>query len=194
MQGRNNGGAKFMGLEGGAFSRGSCYFTASDGGNQGQGQIWKYTPDNKNFKRGTLELLYESRSTGFSPVPMRSPRARAAASSSARTGRARTFNGQPSRMKYISPNGELHDFGRVTEPMQLHDHIAADLFPYNPDRWDHPPEKGEGVGRSEVAGVGFSPDGKWLFCHIQYPGETLRDHRAVEQGLALSAVSEKLPR
>ena len=111
-------------------------------------------------------------STGCSPAPTRSRRARAAASSSARTASSEDVPGQPSRMKYISPNGELHDFGRVTEPMQLHDHIAADLFPYNPERWDNPPEEGEGVGRSEVAGVGFSPDGKWLFVHIQYPGET----------------------
>jgi hypothetical protein len=80
--------------------------------------------------------------------------------------------GQPSWMKYLSPNGDLHDFAKVTQPMQLHDHIAADLFPYNPDRWENPPEEGEGVGRSECAGVGFSPDGKWLFVHIQYPGET----------------------
>ena len=25
---------------------------------------------------------------------------------------------------------------------------------------------------SETAGPGFSPDGKWLFLHLQYPGET----------------------
>ena len=172
MQGRKNGGAKFMGLEGGAFSRGSCYFTASDGGNQGQGQIWKYTPDNRNFKRGTLELIYESRKHRVLAGPdaiTQSPRGGILV---CEDGSSEDVPGQPSRMKYISPNGELHDFGRVTEPMQLHDHIAADLFPYNPDRWDNPPEEGEGVGRSEVAGVGFSPDGKWLFCHIQYPGES----------------------
>ena len=53
MQGRKKGGARFMGLEGGTFSKGSCYFCASDGGNQEQGQVWRYTPDNKDFKRGT---------------------------------------------------------------------------------------------------------------------------------------------
>ena len=116
---------------------------------------------------------------------MRSRRARAAASSFARTVSSEDVPGQPSRMKYISPNGDLHDFGRVTEPMQLHDHIAADLFPYNPERWDNPPEEGEGVGRSEVAGVGFSPDGKWLFVPHPVSGRVVRDHRALAQGLAL---------
>ncbi len=172
MQGRHAGGAKFSGLEGGTFSKGSCYFTASDGGNQGQGQIWKYTPDNKNFKRGTLELLFESPKHRVLAGPdaiTQSPRGGILV---CEDGSSEDVPGQPSRMKYIAPNGKLHDFGRVTEPMQLHDHIAADLFPYNPERWDNPPEEGEGVGRSEVAGIGFSPDGKWLFCHIQYPGES----------------------
>ena len=71
-----------------------------------------------------------------------------------------------------TPDGELYDFGEVTEPMQLHDHIAADLFPYNPRALGHPPGKGVRSAASEAAGVGFSPDGKWLFVHIQYPGET----------------------
>jgi hypothetical protein len=172
MQGRHKGAAKFVGLEGGAFGNGSCYFTASDGGNAEQGQIWKYTPDNKNFKRGTLQLLYESPKhrvlTGPDAIT-KSPRGGVLV---CEDGSSEDVPGQPSWMKYLSPNGDLHDFAKVTQPMQLHDHIAADLFPYNPDRWENPPEEGEGVGRSECAGVGFSPDGKWLFVHIQYPGET----------------------
>ncbi len=172
MQGRHEGGARFLGLEGGTFSKGSCYFTASDGGDTGQGQIWKYTPDNKNFKRGTLELVYESHFHRVLAGPdaiTQSPRGGILV---CEDGASEDVKGQPSRFKYISPNGKLNDFGVVTEPMQLHDNIAADLFPFNPDRWDHPPEKGEGVGHSEAAGVGYSPDGKWLFLHIQYPGET----------------------
>ena len=60
----------------------------------------------------------------------------------------------------------------MTEKFALHDHIGSDLFPYNADRFDNPPEPGQGVGRSEAPGIGFSPDGKWLFVHLQYPGET----------------------
>src|SRR6185436_12435682 len=133
---------KFLGLEGGTFSKGSCYFTASDGGDTGQGQIWKYTPDNKNFKRGTLQLVYESHFHKVLAGPdaiTQSPRGGILV---CEDGASEDVKGQPSRFKYISPNGKLNDFGVVTEPMQLHDGFGGDLFPYNPDRWDHPPEKG----------------------------------------------------
>ena len=172
MQGRRKGAARFMGLEGGTFSKGSCYFCASDGGNQEQGQVWRYTPDNKNFKRGTLDLIYESPKhrvlTGPDAVAQ-SPRGGVLL---CEDGSSEDVAGQKAHLRYVAPNGELHTFGRVTEPMQLHDGFGADLFPYNPDRWDNPPEPGEGVGASEAAGIGFSPDGKWLFAHIQYPGES----------------------
>ena len=121
MQGRHAGGAKFMGLEGGTFSKGSCYFTASDGGNQEQGQIWKYTPDNKNFKHGTLELVYESPKHRVLSGPdaiTQSPRGGILVSED---GSSEDVPGQPSRMMYVTPNGDLELFGRVTEPMQLHD-------------------------------------------------------------------------
>ena len=124
-------------------------------------------------------------STGCSPAPTRSRRARAAAILVCEDGSSEDVPGQPSRMKYISPNGELHDFARVTEPMQLHDHIAADLFPYNPDRWDNPPEEGEGVGRSEVAGRRLQPRRQVALLPHPVSGRELRDHRAVAQGLAV---------
>ena len=73
----------------------------------------------------------------------------------------------------LTPDGKLNDFAKVTEPMQLHDHIAADLLPLNP-RPLGPTRRSRAraSAHSEAAGVGFSPDGKWLFLHIQYPGET----------------------
>jgi secreted PhoX family phosphatase len=172
MQGRKAGGAKFMGLEGGSFSKGSCYFTASDGGDAEAGQVWRYTPDNKDFKRGTLELLFESRLhrelTGPDAVCL-SPRGGVLV---CEDGASEDVNGRDAYIRYITPKGELHNFAKVTEPMQLHDGFGADLFPYNPERWENPPEKGEGVGHSEASGAGFSPDGKWLFVHLQYPGES----------------------
>ena len=172
MQGRHDGGAKFIGLEGGEFSKGSCYFTASDGGNAEQGQIWKYTPDNKNLKRGTLELVFESPRhrvlTGPDAITQ-SPRGGILV---CEDGSSEDVDGQDAYMRYVTPNGALRDFAKVMKPMQLHDHIAADLFPYNPDRWENPPEPGEGTGHSEASGVGWSPDGKWLFVHLQYPGES----------------------
>ena len=106
-------------------------------------------PDNKNFKRGTLELVYESRAQGarrprrdHAEPARRDPRLRGRR-------RARTSRASPRGSKYISPNGELYDFGEVTEPMQLHDDIGADLFPYNPRPLGQP--AGEGRGRRRTA-------------------------------------------
>ena len=76
---------------------------------------------------------------------------------SARTAASEDVNGEPSRISYLDPNGKLHNFAEVTEKMQLHDHIGADLFPYNPDRFDNPPERGQGVGRSEAPGSASAP-------------------------------------
>ena len=185
MQGRHKGGARFLGLEGGTFSKGSCYFTASDGGDTGQGQIWKYTPDNKNFKRGTLELVYESHFHRVLAGPdaiTQSPRGGILV---CEDGASEDVKGQPSRFKYISPNGKLHDFGVVTEPMQLHDNIAADLFPFNPDRWDHPPEKGEGVGPQRGRGRRLQPGRQVAVPPHPVSGRDVRDHRALGEGLAV---------
>ena len=46
--------------------------------------------------------------------------------------------------------------------------VPVQQAPLRPAR----PSEGQGVGASETAGAGFSPDGKWLFLHLQYPGET----------------------
>ena len=34
------------------------------------------------------------------------------------------------------------------------------------------PRRARASAAARSPGVGFSPDGKWLFCHIQYPGES----------------------
>ena len=172
MQGRHKGAAKFMGLEGGTFSHGSCYFTASDGGPAGQGQVWRYTPDNKNFKRGELELLYTSPRNRVLNGPDAiavSPRGGIVL---CEDGDGEDFDGADNWIRGLTPNGELFDFAKITEPLPLHGHFAADLFPYNPRRWDRKPSRSTPLGASEAAGAGFSPDGKWLFVHLQYPGET----------------------
>ena len=52
--------AKFMGLEGGTFSKGSCYFTASDGGDAGQGQIWSTRPTTRTSSGERSQLVYAS--------------------------------------------------------------------------------------------------------------------------------------
>ena len=171
MQGRHDGGAKFMGLEGGTFAKGSCYFVASDGGPAEQGQTWRYTPG-KGLKGGMLELLYTSPRNKVLNGPdgiAVSPRGGIVL---CEDGDGEDVNGADNWVRGLTPNGELFNFAKVTEKLALHDHIANDLFPFNKRRFDRPPRKGQGVGASETAGAGFSPDGKWLFLHLQYPGET----------------------
>jgi uncharacterized protein len=172
MQGRHNGAAKFSGLEGGTFAKGSCYFTASDGGPSGQGQVWRYTPDNRNLKRGTLELLIASprgRVLNNPDAVALSPRGGIVL---CEDGESEDIDGREAFLRGLTPDGELFDFAKVTQKMPLHDHFGASLLPtLNKRRWDKPPRHGP-IGASETAGVGFSPDGKWMFVHLQYPGET----------------------
>ena len=171
-QGRHKGAAKFMGLEGGTFAKGSCYFTASDGGPAGQGQVWRYTPDNKDFKRGTLQLLVASprgRVLNNPDAIAVSPRGGVVL---CEDGESEDIDGRESFIRGLTPDGDLFTFAKVTAKMPLHDHIGASLLPtLNKRRWDRPPRRGP-IGASETSGVGFSPDGKWMFVHLQYPGET----------------------
>ena len=114
MQGRHKGGAKFSGLEGGTFAKGSCYFTASDGGPSGQGQVWRYTPDNRNFKRGELELVLASPRGRVLNNPdgiAVSPRGGIVL---CEDGESEDIDGRRSFMRGITPDGELFDFLEVT--------------------------------------------------------------------------------
>ncbi|HEY2716314.1 MAG TPA: alkaline phosphatase PhoX [Solirubrobacterales bacterium] len=60
-------------------------------------------------------------------------------------------------IRVLSPAGELETFARNDTPLDLH-------------RWEEAP-KGT-IGRSERSGATYSPDGRWLFAHLQYPGRT----------------------
>ena len=115
MQGRHKGAAKFMGLEGGTFAKGSCYFTASDGGPAGQGQVWRYTPNSKSFKRGTLELAYTSPRNKVLNGPdgmAVSPRGGILL---CEDGDGEDVNGADNWVRGVTPNGELFNFAKVTE-------------------------------------------------------------------------------
>ncbi|HJR18950.1 MAG TPA: alkaline phosphatase PhoX [Actinomycetota bacterium] len=57
-QGWAKGGAAFSRLEGCWWSEDSVFFTDTNGGEAGQGQVWQYTPAGPNG--GTLKLVYES--------------------------------------------------------------------------------------------------------------------------------------
>ena len=66
-QGRAKGGAKFLGGEGCTYRDGAVVFGSSDGGDEGLGQVWQYTPTaniGELEEVGELVLLYESRVEG----------------------------------------------------------------------------------------------------------------------------------
>ena len=57
QQGRNAGAAKLTRVEGCWYGDGKIYFSCTDGGDAGRGQIWSYRPATDG---GELTLLYES--------------------------------------------------------------------------------------------------------------------------------------
>jgi uncharacterized protein len=172
-QGRELGGARFLGLEGAFFAEGAVYFTASEAGDAGQGQIWRYRPDRKDHSRGDLTLLYESPGATELNQPdgiAVSPRGGVVL---LEDGDGEDIDGGDNWIRGLDPDGKLFDFAKNTTPLALHRNIAADLLPeVNKRRFNKPPKPGQGVGASEFAGAGFSPDGHWLFVNVQYPGET----------------------
>lgn len=156
QQGRAKGGAKFIALEGGTWSRGSAYFVSSEGGDAEAGQIWRYTP--KGDERGVLELLYESPGSSVLDEPDAicvSPRGGVIVCEDGDG----DDQGGTNFVRYLTPAGRLETLIRNDTPLDVH-------------RFDDEVPKGT-VGRSELAGPTYSPDGRWLFVNIQYPGKTL---------------------
>jgi len=154
QQGREKGAAQFMALEGAKWKGGSAYFVASEGGDEELGQIWRYTP--KGMKHGVLQLLYES----SSDTKLEEPDAIAV---SPRGGVVVCEDGDGG-----DPGGD--NFIRVLSPAGTLETVARNDTPMDLVQWE---EGEEGTfGRSEWSGAVYSPDGKWLFVHIMYPGKT----------------------
>jgi len=154
QQGRAKGAAQFMALEGAKWKGGSCYFVASEGGDEELGQIWRYTP--KGMKHGILTLLYESKSDGKLEEPDAiaiSPRGGIVVCEDGDGGEV----GGDNFIRVLSPAGKLETVARNDTPMDL-------------EQWEE--EEPDTFGRSEWSGAVYSPDGKWLFVHIMYPGKT----------------------
>ncbi len=154
QQGIEQGAARFISLEGAKWKRGSCYFVASEGGDEELGQIWRYTP--RGLKQGTLELLYESSNEKKLEEPDAiavSPRGGIVVCEDGDGGDV----GGDNFIRVLGPNGKLETVARNDTPMDL-------------AQWD---EGKQGTfGRSEWSGAVYSPDGQWLFVHIQYPGKS----------------------
>lgn len=156
QQGRALGAARFLGLEGAMFSGGSVYFVASEAGEKEKGQIWRYTPS--GTKQGRLTLLYESRSGKVLDQPdglTVSPRGGVVV---CEDGDGEDVDGGTNSLRVLTPKGTLETFARNDTPLDLH-------------AWDDEIKPGS-IGRSEWSGACYSPDGQWLFVHLQYPGKT----------------------
>jgi secreted PhoX family phosphatase len=155
-QGRALGAARFEGLEGAHWADGSVYFVASEAGDDGKGQIWRYTPS--GTKKGKLTLLFESHSGHVLDQPDSltvSPRGGVVVGED---GDGEDVNKGTNFLRCLTPTGTIATFARNDTPLDLH-------------RYDDEIEAGS-IGRSEWSGLCYSPDGRWLFAHLQYPGET----------------------
>ena len=154
-QGVARGAAQFMGLEGAHWSKSSVYFVASEAGDEDEGQIWRYTP--VGHHKGTLVLLYESNSKRVLDQPDSlavSPRGGIVV---CEDGDGEDINGGTNFLRCLTPAGRIETFARNDTPLDLH-------------KWEDTPQGW--IGRSEWSGACYSPDGRWLFVHLQYPGKT----------------------
>lgn len=158
-QGLELGAAQFMGLEGLALQEGVAYFVASEAGDAEKGQVWSFTPEGDG---GKLELLYESTDGSVLDQPDNITVSPKGAILMCEDGDGEDIDGGDNWLRVLGPNGKLFDFAQNLTPIDLHDIDDEDF-----------PEAGVEFGASEFSGVCFSPDGKWLFLNVQYPGLTL---------------------
>jgi len=187
-QGQAKGATLFQGLEGLCEHGGSFFFTAADGGDEELGQVWRYTPTSADG--GELTLIFEATSASELDGPdnvVVAPSGNAIVvcedgdgedwiddDDSCRQG-GNTF------LRVVSLDGRVFDLAEVLEPL--------DLVKFFPDDFeedctaDPPPAEGEVFGHSEFAGATWSPDGRWLFVNLQYPGITLAITGPWEEGI-----------
>ena len=144
-EGKSKGGATFARLEGCCTDKkGRIFFTATSGGDNKGGQIWRYERDGRD--KGTLTLMYESpdNDTLFMPdnicIMPRSELLFVCEDGDYPGLESKNF------VRVLTPNGAMADFAR---------NVSTD-FP-----------------RSEFAGSTFSRDGKTLFVNLQGAGATL---------------------
>jgi uncharacterized protein len=166
-QGLDKGGAVFVALEGAWWDEadGSAVMAASEGGDAGLGQIWRYRPTGDDT--GELTLVAESTGEGEMEEPDNvtvSPRGGIIACEDGTEGTDNFLRG-------VTPDGEIFPFARNTIEVDGHQLDAEDF------------DRGELRGFSEFAGASYSPDGKWLFVSVQVPGVTYAITGPWEQGL-----------
>jgi secreted PhoX family phosphatase len=143
-QGLVRGGAIFSRLEGASFGDGRLYITATDGGDARLGQVWELDP-----RRDRLRLVYESSGQHLMNMPDNvclSPRGGLAICED---------NGIAPCLHGLTRDGRISRFARNAITL---------TGPKNGMTGD--------FTTGEIAGVTYSPDGRWLFFNIQRPGVT----------------------
>ena len=144
QQGLERGGAIFSRLEGAWFGDGRLFVTATDGGDARMGQVWELDP-----KAQRLRLVFESPGPQTLNMPDN-------VTLSPRGGLALCEDGT------LTPclQGLMRD-GRVFRFARNGVRLAGERHGIVGDFSMH-----------EMAGVTYSPDGRWLFLNIQTPGIT----------------------
>lgn len=145
-QGKAEGATTFARLEGCWWGLDSVFFTATSGGRQKLGQVWRYEP-----KTEQLSLVFESPGAEVLDSPDNltvSPRGGLVLCEDPER--------KPAKMLGLTPDGRLLD-------------LAANNVTLNGERNGLAGDFLDG----EWAGATFSPDGQWLFANLQSPGITV---------------------
>lgn len=144
-QGDAQGGATFARLEGAWYGNGAIFITATSGGDRQRGQVWEYTPATE-----TLRLVFESPGWDILDMPDNlcvSPRGGLVL--------CEDGSGGAQFVRGLTLDGQIFDFARQSVVLQGERNGFTGDF------------------RSmEIAGVTFSPDGRWLLFNVQTPGIT----------------------
>jgi secreted PhoX family phosphatase len=160
-QGRALGGARFLAPEGASFdaNEGVFYFAASEGGDAERGQVWCLRPMGDT---GELTLIYESSGKTVLDSPDGVTVSPNGCVVLCEDGDGDEIDGGDNYIRCVTPGGKLFDFAKNL--------VSIDLNLLDDEDF---PTPGIAFGASEFAGACFSPDGKWLFVNIQFPGVTV---------------------
>lgn len=145
-QGRDAGGSTFTRLEGCWYRDGAVYFTSTDGGDAGKGQVFRLDVRNQ-----TLAQIYQSpgRDVLDSPDNL-------TISPNGTVVLCEDGDRDGMLLHGLTPMGELFPIAQNTV------HLSGQHLGLSGDFRD-----------SEWCGCCFSPDGKWLFANLQKPGITV---------------------
>lgn len=150
-QGLDQGATAFLALEGISIDGDEVFFTSKRGGNAENGQIFSY-----NSRQQTLKLIYVSAGPDEISGPdniVVNPHGGLVVCEDRVT--------EPTNAQRLML---LHGDGQYSYLAEINDQIRGELGGYS---------LADGMPDTEWAGTCFSPDGKWLFANIYYPGITL---------------------